>query len=467
MKKHYRRSAIKSLKLLCCAMILPTIANAQSLEQAVAFTFDTHPDLRAAYTRFKVSEKQIEQAASGYLPTIDITAGIGYEYTDSPGTRRQGVGDEDDTAELTRREVGLSLKQELFSGFHTRSEVDRTSYTTKAEQWRLLGIAEDLALEVSKVYIDLIKTKELVSLAERNLSAHQEIYEQIKQRTDSGFGSAADLSQINGRLAKAHSNLIATNNNYLDSNVTFYRVIEQRPNNLVIPYPDAYLLPQTEAEGLELTLKNHPVIKSAFNDIEAANAQHKSAKSNYYPKVTFDVKANLNNNLDGENGASRVDALNGVGGENNDVTAMLRVSYNIFSGGKDDAYAKETAYKISEAKELNSSVHRQVTEGFILSWNAFEQLNLQKKYIKTHVIYSKNSLSDYKEQFKVGQRSLLDLLDTENELYQARRDFLDAEFNEISAQYRILHAMGLLVESLRVTRPSTWLGEESFAESEK
>jgi adhesin transport system outer membrane protein len=59
----------------------------------------------------------------------------------------------------------------------------------------------------------------------------------------------------------------------------------------------------------------------------------------------------------------------------------------------------------------------------------------------------------------VGQRSLLDLLDTENELYQARRDFLNAEFTEISAQYRILHAMGLLVEALRITRPSTWQGE--------
>jgi len=445
-------------------MLLPTIVSAQSLEQAVAFTFDTHPELRVAYSHFKVSEQQIEQAKSGFLPTLDITAGIGYEYTDSPVTRRKIGSDEEGTVELTRREIGLNLKQELFSGFHTLSEIKRTRYTTKADQWRLLGIAEDLALEVSKVYVDLIKTKELVALAERNLSAHQEIYEQIKQRTDSGFGSSADLSQINGRLAKAHSNLIATKNNYLDSEVTFYRVIEQRPNNLIIPYPDASLLPKTIAEGLQLTHKNHPVIKSAVNDIEAARAQYTSAKSNFYPKISFDVNANFNDNLDGEDGTT---LIGDVGGENNEVTAMLRVSYNVFSGGKDHAFAKETAYKISEAKELNINVHRQVTEGFVLSWNAFEQLNLQKKYIKTHVIYSKNSLSDYKEQFKIGQRTLLDLLDTENELYQARRDFLDAEFTEISAQYRILHAMGLLVESMRVTRPSTWLGEKSFAESAK
>ncbi|PKI17600.1 TolC family outer membrane protein [Colwellia sp. 12G3] len=464
-KEHFRRVEIRTAKLLFCAMLIPTIVHAQSLEQAVAFTFDTHPELRVAYSRFKVSEKQIEQAQSGYWPTIDVTAGIGYEYTDSPSTRRQIGTNGEGTAELPRREIGLSLKQELFSGFHTRSEVERTRYTTSADQWRLLGIAEDLALEVSKVYIDLIKAKQLVALAEKNLAAHQEIYEQIKQRTDSGFGSSADLSQINGRIAKAHSNLIASKNNYLDSEVTFYRVIEQRPYNLVIPYPDASLLPKTEEEGLRLTLNNHPVIKSSANDIEAAQAQYSTAKSNYYPKVSFELNANYNDNLDGEDG----NTFGGgdVGGQNNEVVAMLRFSYNIFSGGKNDAYAKETAYKISEAKELKSSVHRQVTEGFILSWNAFEQLNLQKKYIKMHVISSKDTQSDYKEQFKVGQRSLLDLLDTENELYQARRDFLDAEFTEISAQYRILHAMGLLVEALRVTRPSTWSGEKEFTEYSK
>ena len=451
----FRKVKNGALGLLCGTIFLPAIANSQSLEQAVAFTFDTHPELRAAYTRFKVSEKQVDQAEAGYWPTIDATAGIGYEYTDSPGTRRPEV---DNTEELARREIGLSLKQELFSGFHTSSEVDRTSYATSAEQWRLYSIAEDLALEVSKVYIDLIKAEKLVALSEKNLVAHEEIYEQIKLRTDSGFGSSADLSQINGRLAKAHSNLIAAKNNFLDSKVIFYRVIEQRPENLVIPYPDASMLPETEQQGLQSALINHPVIKSASNDINAARAQHDTSKSSYYPKISFDVNANYNDNLDGEDGSGAPD----VGGENNEIIAMVRVSYNIFSGGKDDAYAKETAYKMSEAKELNRKVHRQVTEGFILSWNAFEQLNLQKKYIKMHVVASKDTQSDYQEQFKIGQRSLLDLLDTENELYQARRDFLDAEFTEISAQYRILHAMGLLVDSLRVTRPNTWLGEKQF-----
>ncbi len=455
MKSLNSRLAKKSaIGLLCSVIMWPASVNSQSLEQAVAHTLDTNPELRAAYTRFKVSEKQVDQAQSGYLPTVDLTGGYGYEYTDSPGTRRSAGGD---TEDLMRRELGLSVKQNLFSGFHTSSEVNRTSYATSAEQWRLHATAEDLALEVSKVYVDLIKAEKLVRLSEKNLLAHEEIYEQIKQRTDSGFSSTADLSQINGRLAKAHSNLIAAKNNYLDSKVIFYRVIDQRPDNLVIPYPDSSLLPAGEEEGLKLALAHHPVIKSSTNDISSARYQHDAAKSTYYPKVSLEVNANFNDNLDGEDGS-----FGDVGGENNEVQAMIRVSYNIFSGGRDEAYAKETAYKMNEAKELNRNVHREVTEGFILSWNAFEQLNLQKKYIKMHVIASKDTQSDYQQQFRIGQRSLLDLLDTENELYQARRDFLDAEMTEITAQYRILHSMGLLLDALRVTRPASWQGENQF-----
>lgn len=448
MKQQCLKVLKKGVAVLCSAMLLPSHVNGQSLEEAVASTLDTHPGLRAAYTRFKVNEQQVEQAESAYWPTIDALAGIGYEYTDSPSTRNTDA----DTADLIRREIGLSLKQELFSGFHTRSEVARTNYATSAELWRLYGAAEDLALEVSKVYIELIKAMKLVKLSEINLSSHEDIYEQIKERTYSGLGSTADLSQINARLAGAKSNLIAAKNNFLDAKVMFFRVVEQPPENLATPYPDAMYLPDNKDSGLQIALENHPVIKAGANDVQAALAQHNSAGASYYPKVWVDVNANFNDNLDGENGDS-----GDVGGENNEILAMLRVSYNLFSGGRDSAYAKETAHKMNEAKELNRTVHRDVSQGFLLSWNAFEQLNLQKKYIKMNVIASKHTQMDYKQQFTLGQRSLLDLLDTENELYEARRDYLNAEFSEISAQYRILHAMGLLVDALRVTRPSSWL----------
>jgi adhesin transport system outer membrane protein len=109
---------------------------------------------------------------------------------------------------------------------------------------------------------------------------------------------------------------------------------------------------------------------------------------------------------------------------------------------------------------LNLSAHRQVEESFMLSWNAFEQLNLQKKYIKMHINAATETQLGYQQQFRIGQRSLLDLLDVENELHQSRIDFLGAQMTEISAQYRVLHAMGLLLGSLKVAFPASWKGQK-------
>ena len=213
------------------------------------------------------------------------------------------------------------------------------------------------------------------------------------------------------------------------------------------------MLPESKNQGLNIALKNNPVISAAAYNINTAQNQYESTKSSYYPKVSFVIKANFDDNLDGADSS-----VFGNSGESNKVLVMVRLSYNIFSGGKDEASVKGSTYRVNEAKDLNLSAHRQVEESFMLSWNAFEQLNLQKKYIKMHINAAKETQLDCQQQFRTGQRSLLDLLDTENELHQACIDFVGAQMTEISAQYRVLHAMGLLLDSLKVALPASWKG---------
>lgn len=434
--------------------------NAQSLEEAVASALDTHPDIRQSFARFKSKEEDVNRATAGYFPTIDLTAGYGYEYTDTPGNRRNAIAGDDGTTELARGEFGLSIRQMLFDGMFTSSEIDRTKFEASAEQWTLIANAEDLALQVSKAYLNFIKTDELVKLSEKNIASHQVIYDQIKERTDSGLGSVADFSQVSGRLARAQSNLVSARNNNLDARAQFVRLINAQPKDLVLPVPDADMIPKSKEVGLDLAIKNHPVIRSAQQDIGAAHSFKSSVNASYYPTLSLELEANSDNDLAGESGINRVG--DNVGGHRNDATVMLRLRYNIFAGGKDIASERSAAYKVSEAQEINYSAHRQVTEGFGLAWNAFEMLGLQKKYIKQHIITSKDTQVVYKQQFDIGQRSLLDLLDTENELFQARKDYLDAEFNELSAKYRILNVTGQLLDSLRVTRSSAWEGEHHY-----
>lgn len=458
-------SVVRKSSLVACAMlssvIFAPVISAQTLEQAVAKALDNNPDLRIALTKFKVAEERVNQATASYLPTIDLTAGYGYEETNSPGTRRGIYATTDDgKAGLKRGELSLSLKQMLFDGFYTSSDSSRTEHEASAEQWTLFSTAENLALEVVKIYNEVLKNKEVLSLSEKNLQSHQEIYEQIKERTESGLGSVADLSQVTGRLARANVNLIAATNNYRDSIAKFIKLVNQQPNELIVPVPDADLMPTTQADGLSDALVNHPVIRSSANDIKAARYAKETFNSSYYPTVSFEIDATANNNLSGEEGIDRFGT--DVGSHNNSASAMIRMKYNIYSGGRNASQSRAAAYQISEAVELNRKAHRDITEGYNLAWNAFELLTMQLQFIQQHVDSSKQTQSAYEQQFGLGQRSLLDLLDTENELFEARKDYLEANYQNIDAKYRLLNATGKLLDSLRVTRSSLWNGDESY-----
>ncbi|MGS0677428.1 TolC family outer membrane protein [Shewanella sp. 0m-4] len=459
--RQLKRSA---LALAVSALIIPASASSQTLEQAVAHTLDTNPEIKIAFNRFKAREEQVNQAVAGYMPTVDISAGYGWEQTDSPSTRRRaGQGDvnDDGVIELKRGEAGFSIKQMLFDGFYTSSEVDRYSFEASAEQWALFAAAEDMALDVAKVYINYIRSEQVLTLAEKNLQSHKEIYDQIKQRTDSGLGSTADLSQITGRLARANANVISARNNFYDAKSQFVRIVEQQPEDMIVPVPDADMLPADLSTSIMMAQDNHPILKSAASDINAAENEKDSAQSNYYPKLSLELDGNWNNNVDGEDGYSPI-VTNSVGGYNNDLVAMVRLKYNLFSGGSDLAREKEAAYKVGEAKEIRQRAHRQVVEGVNLAWNAYELLTPQKMYIREHVVAAKDTQVAYSQQFNLGQRTLLDLLDTENELFEARKDYLESEYDEIIAQYRVLNATGQLLNSLRVTRPDVWQGERDY-----
>ncbi len=317
------RHAKRSLAALAIASALtPGLACSQTLEQAVANTLDTNPAIRQAFNQFKAREEQVNQAQAGYLPTIDLTAGIGREEIDNPVSRAKGG-----TTSLNRGEAGVSIKQVLFDGFRTANEVDRFSREASSEQWKLYGTAENKALDTVKVYLNYLRAKQVVVLSEKNLKSHEETYDQIKQKTEYGLGSTADLSQVTGRLARARANLISAKNNLLDTESQFFRVVNQAPKDLIKPMPDTAMLPDNLKAALDEAKQNQPALHSAMNDIEAARYERKSAKSNYYPEVSLELNGGWNNNLGGTEGYA------------NDLQAMVQMRYNLFNGGSDSARA--------------------------------------------------------------------------------------------------------------------------------
>ncbi|MGF1767306.1 TolC family outer membrane protein [Enterovibrio makurazakiensis] len=434
--KRFTKFIVGSLPFV---LFIPTTGFSQSLEQAVANTLASSPEVRRAFNAYKAQQEQVGQAFSGYLPTVDITAGYGWEQTDSPSTRAGGRENE----ALNPGEAGISIRQVLFSGFQTQSEVERSEAEKNSAYWNLVSASEEQALKAVRVYIKYIQAKEVVLLSEENLKSHKTIYGQIKEKTDSGLGSAADLYQITGRLARAKSNVIVAKNNLMDAESNFVRVVNLTPQNLSPPQPDMALIPTTRQQAISAAEKEHPTLKVSNSDITAAKKQREAAKSAYYPEVSLEVNGNWNN----DNG--------GTLGHDNDIRTMLRVRYNLYSGGRDTALEKEMAYRIGESQEINQTAVRDVIEGTTLAWNARINLIEQIGYLKEHVVAARQTQSAYTLQFGLGQRTLIDLLDSENEVFESRKDFIAAEYDVLIAEYRILNATGRLLSSLRVQSPFT------------
>lgn len=421
-------------------LVLGLSANtfATTLQEAVDITIKTNPDVLAASNERNAVAEEVNQALAGYRPTIDLAIGTGWESSDNP-TTRSANGHKN--VHKNRDEASIQLRQMIFDGMATQNEVKRQEARTESRAYGVFGASENTALEATDAYINVLRTQKLVELASTNFEAHERTHDQIKLRSERGVGRKADMDQSQGRLALARANLIAEEANLLDAETKYLRVVGVLPESLSDPESPSSSLPASLDEAVSVALENHPTLRSAQADVDSAHAQYETAQSPFYPRVDLELGATANNDIDG------------VDGHNNDITAMLRLRYNLLNGGKDKARSEETAHLINQAAEIRNNTHRQVEQSVRLSWNALETVNNQINYFETYVDSSEKSRDAYQQQFSLGQRTLLDLLDSENEVFSARKSLVNAQYDQLFAMYRILNSTGSLLQSLQVGLP--------------
>ena len=421
--------------LMSAAMSAPYAAHALSLQESVQKTIQTNPSIKASASERRSIDHELEQARAGYFPRADLGLGLGREHSDNPTTRAAGGS----SPELTRGEASLTISQMLFDGFAVSSEVDRQRARVNSSAYKVYGTAEATGLRAVEVYLDVLRRQELVALAKDNLLAHGRTFDQIKLRSEGGVGRKADLHQVDGRQALAQSNLLAEEGNLRNAEANYLRVVGEAAQGLGKPADPA--IPKSEQDALQQALDNHPILKSAIADVAAAQAQYQASQSRFSPRLDLELGATSNNNLDG------------VRGTNQDYAAMVRMRYNLFSGGADTARRDQTAQLIQQATDIRDNTHRQVEESVSLSWNAFTTASNRLEPAKLHMDASEQTRDDYRKQFNIGQRTLLDLLDSENELFTSRSNYVNAQYTELFGKYRVLADMGKLNESLHVSLP--------------
>ncbi len=428
---------MKSLALVIPLTLSVGIASAATLQEAVDATVKTNPDVLAAVHERQAVAKEIDQARAGYYPTLDLQVGTGWEMTDNPSTRASGKGE----VHLNRDEARLDARQMLFDGMETKNEVERQEARTNSRAFSVFSSAENTGLDAVEAYLNVLRRQNLVELAQTNLEAHQRTHDQIMLRSERGVGRKADMDQSLGRLALAEANLMSEQSNLRDAETSYIRVVGMMPESLSQPDSPISLIPQTLDEAISTAVDSHPTLRLASFDVDSAKAQHATAKAPFYPDLHLELGTRADHDIDGQEGKDK------------DIYAMLRLRYNLVNGGRDTARREETAFLINQAAEIRNNTHRQVEESVRLSWNAWETVKRQMSFRRQHVESSEKSRDAYQQQFSLGQRTLLDLLDSENEVFRARTALVNTQYDEMFAMYRILNSMGMLLQGLNVELP--------------
>lgn len=430
--------------LLAGISLLTANSQADTLIQVIERTLETHPEVLFNQYNRLAAEEGIAQAKAGYLPRVQVSGGYGREYSDNATTRLAT----EDGLELSRRELGINVSQTLFDGFQVNASVDNRKALRNSAAHRALNSSENVAQASAEAFLNIFRRQALLELAKDNLVVHQKNLSKIEELYNAGAGRIADAQQSQSRLALAESVLINAEGNLTNAIIYYQQITGEQPQNLVDFLSDPVAerlkqnLPETLEAAVDYALQHHPTLLTARAEINAAEANYRQAGAAFMPQVTLDVGASKNNNLDG------------VEGDNDDWQAMLHLNYNVYRGGADRARRAETIQLLAAAREALRQAEREVQQNVHLAWNNLNTVRQRISPLEKHLKATEEVVDSYNEQFKLGQRSLLDVLDSEGELFRARSSLADLKFSEWIEIFNMLGSMGQLLNTLQITPPS-------------
>ncbi len=425
---------------ILAAAILSTSVQADTLLDSINQTLATNPEILIRTTEADARMDEITQAKAGYLPSVDLRAGIGYENSRNSSTiGAAGDPDKDDQVR-TRRDASLVARQMLFDGFAVGSEVDRQKARQASAAQEVCSVASNTALQVTQAYINVIRQQSIVELMQANSEEHGRVVELIEKQGRKGRSNEADVAQAQSRLVLAKANEI--------SSESILRDIKTQYQRLVGNLPDAYSLPEVPGStpsSLEAALKlgadAHPVMKLASADVNAAEAQYEASKSAFMPRFELEVGVNWDTDA------------NGGKGDTYSHVAKLNMTYNLYNGGGDKARRSQTSKRVNEAIEVRNRARRQVEEEIRLAWVAIDYGAQRLRPLEEHVVQAGKSRELYDKQFLMGSRTLMDLLDSQNEFTTARQSEINARYDLLFNRFRLLNSTGSLLTAMDASLP--------------
>ena len=429
---------------LCLATAVSISANEQvktdqnaeikplSLKDVIKKAIQTHPQVKKGQHAQAAARYDIKAAKSGYLPSLDLRAATGWEKVTNTSVINEG----DMYRTLNRQESSLTLRQMLFDGFQTSSRVRRSNLLLSRAENETSDNKLSVALRASEAFLEVLRIREQLTLAQENVNAHQEILKLVEKRFENNMGRQADVIQVKGRLALAQAQLKREAAAQKGVNERYFEVVGEFPKTLAAPSDFKTELPKDLINAKVTALSTHPALKASADTVLATGASINEAKSAYMPRVDLELSGNENWNL------------GGTRGNDDTLMAMFVVNYNIFRGFGDKSAIMSLTEQREQQKEEMLELKRNIIRDLAVAWHARDGKLVELSYFIQHMISSEKTLKAYKAQYEIGQRTLFDLLNSRSEFFRSKATVIDTKYTNILSVYQILANTGELVDKV-------------------
>ena len=423
------RAGIAALALaggLCAAP-----AAADTLREALALAYQTNPTLEAARAQQRATDESVPINRADGLPSVSADASY-LEFLKSSSSSF--------TTPERSVDAGLSLNVPLYTGGAVKNSVRAAETRVEAGRADLRGTESFLFTQVVSAYMDVIQNEAIVALTTNNVNVLQTNLEATSDRFEIGDLTRTDVAQSEARLALARSDRRSAQSNLIEARERYTRLVGEPPVDLAPP-PPLPGLPTGPQEAVAIALEYNPDILAAERRAEAAGYDTDVVRASRLPRVSAFADGGYTNYL-GTIGDSAANPTVVIPQGQSTATVGVRATIPIFQGGRPAALVRQSQARQQAALETMIATEREVIATVRAAYASFEAANAIIASNQSAVDAATLSLEGVRAENTVGNRTILDILNAEQELLRARVQLVTARRNAYVAGFTLLATMG-------------------------
>lgn len=439
---HFKICLFISLFFLGLVSVQAThAAETVTLEEAVATAISRHPSVAAARAGIDAAEGAALEAYSAYLPELSVTAAGGRIYGDNSTSRGLSVSRGAGYSWLW--EGNATMSQLIFDGLATPNRIHAAEARAEAAQFEISDLHEDLALRTTQSYLTILRTQTILDLIKGHELKIRDYLMRIRALIDEGGAEESLFAQGRDIAVQLEGLKQNTRLQHMQAVARYKELTGRSLDHLLArPVVDAVLLPQDASVAFEQAKDHHPELRAAGLNVAALQDEADATEATILPT------------LRGELSTLRRDQADVIGGEVIDSRALVRLNWNYSLGGAWQAQVRQSRARITEGRAQMDELVNQLERDLSLAYAERTIAREQIKIMQERVRLNQDLFTNNQNQFEAGNITPLQLLQTENNLFNTRLGLMNAEYRALTADYAAMAVMGQLINALSLPAPT-------------